>query len=493
VGFLAHPLSSRAPGSAYGPDIVPYSELELAQAWQSPAILGLEFWNENDRYRSSPDRLTPTVMFVGAVDGQPQTTRYSYPWPFQGHRTANFPWSWQRQAAGQLFTDLYHGAVTWDRYLRRGLDPAERARLSWLPAGQPRKWFMAGGSDSHGDFNFRRYGTPDVERWTDVPVGDTAIGNPRNLVSMDDPSQRALTARSEALRAGVRRYSNVAVIRSLQAGRFSVTDGPAVRIAIDRNLNNVIDAADTPMGGTFDFFPGDRIPVLIEWLTTPEFGPISRVDLYVGNQQVTFAPVGHGPEIPRGVGRNPEVGSYRADPSTTLQVQLADAYGRFTAAAPELSNVNYHGLARVYLGPQQFQLAQADGALSYVRAFARTIRPGEGGCVPGSTAGSRCGNRFAFSNPIWSRFNASCPTARSSTRPPERGMGAPSTTFVDANANVVPDACEDRLRNVCSTERNNEALDVLDRPLARDGAGREASAFRRPIPDSSCQRLAAVR
>jgi hypothetical protein len=139
---------------------------------------------------------------------------------------------------------------------------------------------MAGGSDSHGDLNFRRYGRPGNERWTDVPVGDTAIGNPRNLVTMAQPQGGPPVAAADTTTSnGPLRYSNQAVIASLRAGRFSVTDGPAIRIAIDRNLNGVIDDVDIPMGGTFDDFPGDRIPLLVEWLSTPEFGPIARVDV----------------------------------------------------------------------------------------------------------------------------------------------------------------------------------------------------------------------
>jgi hypothetical protein len=500
VAFLAHPLSDSRPGGPAGPDIVPYSDLELRQAWASSAVLGLQFWNENDRYRSFPDRRTPTVMFSGALEDEPRTMRYSYNWPFQAHETGNFPWFWQHPAGLSLDTDLYHGAYTWDRYLRLGLDPAQLTALrSWLPPGEPRKWFMASGSDSHGDFNFRRHGRPGFDRWTDVPVSDTAIGNPRNLVSMSQSPAEATAFERDPSTAsnGVRRYANTAVIASLQAGRFSVTDGPAIRIAIDTNLNNVIDNGDVQMGSTFDYYPGDRIPVLVEWLSTSEFGPVARVDLYVGNERVTFAPSGHGPARPREGGRNAEYGNYQPDPGKVLQVSLLDAYGRLNRNDPSLANVNYHGVARVYLGPGQFQLAQRDQALSYVRAYAVTVRPDQaenlGVCPAGGTAGNRCGNRHAYSNPVWSRFNTSCPATPRPTRPAETALGrGRAPRFVDSNTNNVADTCEDQLRNVCAVSVRDQPVGELPTRVSRGTDARGPNRPQaRPIPMTSCQRLSA--
>ena len=169
--FLAHPLTNSKPGGP-GPDVVPYSDHELNRAWSSPSILGLQFWNEDDHHYSTTDFLSSTVMHIGASDSNPRVTNFFFNWTYQEDNIGKFPWVWQHQVAFSVVAnELYQGAYTWDRYLRKGLKPAETQALSWLTKGEPRKWFMAGGSDAHGDLNFRRYGRPCLGRWCDVPVG----------------------------------------------------------------------------------------------------------------------------------------------------------------------------------------------------------------------------------------------------------------------------------------------------------------------------------
>ena len=226
--FLAHPMESLEPGGPAGPDIVPYSSIALDRAWRSPSIIGLQLWNENDFAVSAPNRLSPTVVFESRDE---QGAHYSFNWPFQGATYGNFPWKWQRYAGVGRVRDLYHGAYTWDRYLRKGLDPNETSTLSWLQPGEPRKWFMAGGSDAHGDWDCRRKGRPCLNRWCDVPVTDTAIANPRNLVSVVRPSVVDPPVATDHIgeRAnGPKRYSNLEVLGALRSGAFSVTDGPAI-------------------------------------------------------------------------------------------------------------------------------------------------------------------------------------------------------------------------------------------------------------------------
>ncbi|MEO8019450.1 MAG: hypothetical protein ABI769_16690 [Pseudomonadota bacterium] len=518
VAFLAHPLDSAKPGGP-GPDIIPYTDRELDIAWRSAAILGLQFWNENDRRVSAPDRRSPSVMLTGANSDNPRAYHFWFNWPFQGNRYGAFPWQWDHTTpAGKMATMLYHGAYTWDRYLRKGVDAAQLRSLSWLAPGQPRRWFMAGGSDSHGDFNYRRYGQPGMDRWTDVPVGDTAIGQPRNLVSMASPLDGLpqLVETGVPTFSGPTRYTNQQVIQSLRAGRFSVTDGPAIRIALDRNLNGKIDESDTQMGGVLDFYPGDRIPLLVEWWSTPEFGPIAHVDVYVGNDKVTFAPRDHGPGIPGGIGQQ-GLGSYTFGPSSVMQVQLADAYGRFSRA-PLPADIAYHGTAAIYLGPAQFALARAEGSLSYVRAFASTITVQQaadaGVCPSGETAGSHCGNRYAFANPVWTRYVGTCPApSRSRVNAAVRaaaGVLQKPASFVDQNGNRVPDACENTLVNACPPQTNptgaaGEITDRFRHAITTAGTHelRDANAPPGPpelvstdpppraIPDTSCQVLPA--
>lgn len=485
--FLAHPLISSSPGGP-GPDVVPYSDNELTVAWGSPAILGLQFWNENDHYYSAPDRRSPTVMFSGPVEGEQGTTRFSFNWPFQGHQYGNFPWSWRYPNDAIVRNQLYHGAFTWDRYLRKGVDLQQTAALGWLPRGEPRKWFMAGGSDAHGDLNFRRYGRPCMDRWCDVPVGDTAIGNPRNLVSMSRPATAPVIEPADRPppASGPRRYGNQEVIAVLREGNFSVTDGPAIRIVVDRNRNGVIDEADFPMGSMFHFFPGEHIPLLVEWISTAEFGPVEQIDVYVGNSAVTFAPKDHGPGIPPGGGRPPQ-GSYDLDPSGVLQIRLVDAYGRYKDAA-----AGYHGVAKLFLGPAQFRLAASDQALSYVRTVARTLSSQQasdrGLCAKGGTAGSKCGSRYGYSNPIWAKYFVTCPQGR---RPP-RFIRPP---FLDSDANAIPDACERDLPDPCPPSRGRFDPGRLGRavgPLVGQPPPGGGPAPAKPVPSNSCQFVSAT-
>ncbi len=461
--FLAHPLLSLHPGRSIADDIAPaeapYSAIALTRAWRSPSILGLEFWNENDvlstpSYHGDAIREELTGLFT------PKNYTYLYPWAKDV-----FPWRWllnkeevknefdgRSGRAGQL----YHGAFTWDRFLRKGLDPQQTASLAWLPRGEPRKWFMSGGSDSHGDLNFRRYGRPYCDggtgRWCDKPVTDTAIGNPRNLVDLT-PAGSGVSAGAATDRTnpgnGPKRYTNTQVLDALKAGKFSVTDGPALRLAIDRNRNGAIDPTDFQMGSTTDFFPGEHIPLLIEWISTPEFGPVTQVDLYIGNKTTTYAP--ESAFSYRGPGSN-VIDTYARDPSGVLQIKVATI------------EAGYRGLARIYVGPEQFGLVAGDQALSYVRAVAKTISAVDGYartdvvggqqrrlCPAPLTGGSKCGDRLAYTNPVWTRYRVTCPTARSPAGGGTTAVGQRPGSFLDSDANSVPDTCERNVPDPCQT------------------------------------------
>lgn len=434
VTFLAHPLIGRKPGGIAGPDIVPYSRRALNRAWRSPAVLGLQFWNEDTRVEAGPTRRSPIVMGGGSDNAYD----YFLPWR-DGASLGQFPWHWQRFVNAQrLLEDLYHGAVTWDAFLRKGLIDSQTSSLRWLPRGEPRKWFMAGGSDGHGDFNFRREGRPciefdgiELEQWCDHPVVDTAIGKPRNLVLVDRSEPVAEVATDVGVVA--KRYSNRQVIEAVRAGRFAVTDGPALRIAIDKNRNGQIDLDDYQMGDTFHLFPGEHVPLLVEWRSTPEFGPVRKVDVYVGTPEATFAhhrpagapafaPLSHGPRDP--FDRPAKSGkAYANDPAGVLRIDPAKAG----------SGGAFAGTARLFIGPEQFNLAEHHGRLFYLRAFAQS--DGQVGCATGLEPGS-CGMRMAYANPIWGRFIGGC---------------LDDPLALDGDANGRPDICERVLTSPCPT------------------------------------------
>jgi hypothetical protein len=138
-----------------------------------------------------------------------------------------------------------------------------------------------------------------------------------------------------------------------------------------------------------------------------------------------------------------------------LQITLVDSSsgtgGQIVGGlAPETP---LHGLATVFLGPTQFGLAKSDQALFYVRAFAKTASFALIGgkphfqCPDRMTAGSSCGDRFAYTNPIWGRYHVTCPAVPRKPRPGFLGLAR--SPFVDSDGNRVPDTCERDLPDPC--------------------------------------------
>jgi hypothetical protein len=254
AAFLAHPFS-RAQGSGVGragPDLVPYSKAQLRDAFASPDILGFQAWNSNGQQSTS----------LGEGDsGESQSAMVP---------VADLDdWLHERQQRKVLFFDL----LKWDEVLLWGLDPDETASLDWLAPGEPRRFFFAGGSDAHGDLNYRRSGY----FLGNSSISDTALGTPRNLVFAGEPEGETLRGPGGVATP----HSQAQIVSALRSGHFSVTDGPAVRIAYDVNGNGVIDDEDVPMGGVATE-SGCSLTLLVEWLSTREFGPVETIDLKLG-------------------------------------------------------------------------------------------------------------------------------------------------------------------------------------------------------------------
>jgi hypothetical protein len=247
--FLAHPFD-RADGaemSRMGPDLVPYSDVQLEDAFNSEHVIGLQIWNENPLRSAKANDLHPFRPPFWHEQHQP-----SHAYAFQ----------------------------QWDIQQLYGLDEARTKDLSWLDPGThaarrlPRRVFAAAGSDAHGDWNYRRegyfLGTSDV--------ADTALGNPRNLVQVGDPQGSTI-----ASAAGTGRpLSQRQVVDGLRSGNFTLTDGPAVRVMIDANEDGTIDPGDVPMGGQYEHPSSDPFQVIVEWKSSPEFGKVESVDLLLG-------------------------------------------------------------------------------------------------------------------------------------------------------------------------------------------------------------------
>ena len=400
VFFLAHPLSAPT-GSGYGrlgPDIVPYSAAQLKDTFDSPQFLGLQIWNE-DTHLSTEVGKGDSKQSSYYLDGAQSNTFSLQPW--YKRDTA----SWQKNTLSNLASKLHHGCFTWDRMLRWGLNPKMTADLTWLLPGMPRRVFIAAGSDAHGDLNYRREG---ALTGTDT-ITDTAIGKPRVLAFAGPPNGLRPQGASEPA------FSQAQVVNALKNGSYAVTDGPAIRIAIDANANDVIDDNDVLMGDVHRLPASHTVVLLVEWKSTPEFGPVTQIDLYLGAHStetgagMTYAPAYHGVRGP-------------GDPQWTLDTprSVAPANGQFRLSRdgywadpyenrPDHSlriivppSRGFGGTAKKIIIPDWYWTFGIEGPAAradrfYVRAFART-RPTQ---VPCPTTLPSCQPRYAFTNPVW--------------------------------------------------------------------------------------------
>jgi len=282
--FLAHPFSQGLGDSvgALGPDLISYTRAQLDDAFKSPHILGLQIWNED------------SISSADANDAQPFESPH---------------WEGQKQP----FLDPHF--QRWDLLQLQGLDTKRTASLSWIPAGDPRRFFAAGGSDAHGDFNYRREG---YFLGTDK-VNDTAIGKPRNLVHVGPAAGAAIPT---GLGSAVP-LSQQQVVEGLRSGNFAITDGPAVRIMVDVNGNGQIDASDVPMGGVHKHVLAGPFKVIVEWKSTPEFAPVESIRLLLG---------AWADEAPEGMVYMPQDGNPHVDPDYNYR----HANGTIYTASPNI-------------------------------------------------------------------------------------------------------------------------------------------------------------
>jgi hypothetical protein len=481
VAFVAHHLNAGDGGR--GPDGVPWTlDHMLLKAFRSPAILGLEFWNEDGRYETricshefcrndgllgeergferdesfdifgfEPAALSRTPL------GLPEVREGFITGGLSGGEFSLIAFSlpdgrWE-QESHDIEHALHHGARDWDRLNLMGLDLEGAASLPWLSPGWPRRVFMAGGSDAHGDLNYRRAGYfLGAEN-----ANDTALAKPRNLVLAGppeglvladlnpeiDPEARGAHAADRArvrppgldppvidpppieppepppvrpdppvdpptVGGIIRAHSQEQVVRALRNGRFSVTDGPAIRIAIDMNANHQIDDADLEMGDVYTYrkdLPSnavhrDLVTVLVECISTPEFGPVTRLDLYVGVhpdgagpglEGRVYAADNHGARDPvRDPGSNP-VFTYISQGQA--YTRMADGYWldpRLSRAAPTGNPFAFTWVTTLDVDHYEVGRGIA-GDRFFLRAFART----------GGDAAAQRPSRYAFTNPIW--------------------------------------------------------------------------------------------
>lgn len=485
-----------------GPDGPPWSMTEFRHAMRDPAVLGIEFWNENIHLKTKnypgteswgwtrpklvgclgPFCESRDVCSIGEVPAEmvckpPPDLRKS----FDGWATGSFgfkPWDatgqWTRTSAEGV-NQLIAGELSWDMVNLLGINPTELAPLTWLPAGQPRKMFVSGGSDAHGDWNYRREGY----LLGLSGVSDARLGSPRNLVYAPEPVQEPVVV-DDPNNVGrpLRRPSQSSVLRGLESGNFTATDGPIVRIVVDENRNGVIDADDRPMGGTTNLYGEAELPILVEAISTPEFGAIHKIQLSVGvvdtNQNIgRVYRSGRGPidgtelflndgretidgeayaRIPNSdvwVSEQP-VATPTGEARTALAVMLPPPTAR--PREPYLHVVRAFNLKR-----SVFAVRGAVGENYFVRAFVATRRADDT-CAPRwdfMTECQRLGKhirRFAYSNPVWFM-----------SRVTPRGTCPTDGASIDKDGDGLPDGCDTcvRVGSVGACEVNPPILSDL--------------------------------
>ncbi len=161
---------------------------------------------------------------------------------------------WDEFAAGRPAATPYPGPLLtgiarWDSLVRVG-----------LACSLPRRVLLAGGSDAHGDFN---YGT---RLALDDYADDNALGKVQTVVRVPGPWRLgALPPTTEILAA-------------LRAGRSIATDGPFLQIVLDRDRDGELyTPSDLGIGDAIRVNPGACPPLLLQWTSLPEFGPVMRV------------------------------------------------------------------------------------------------------------------------------------------------------------------------------------------------------------------------
>ncbi len=204
VSYAAHP---------YSPDYL-WSDEIVDSGLRMGVLNGLQIWNERSVWKVNVDM-----------------DEYCNPFPFS-------------------FGDMLGRDGKWDSALLDGLAKWQMFIWSGLAATDgPRKVFISGGSDAHGDFNYFTYnrfigGLPTPDIWST----DNAFAKVRSLAYCPDG------------------LSPDAVLDAMRMGRLVVTDGPALAMSCHRSFG------DTEIHlGDADTVEGDE-SLYLEYVNSEDFG-----------------------------------------------------------------------------------------------------------------------------------------------------------------------------------------------------------------------------
>jgi len=156
-------------------------------------------------------------------------------------------------------SDLNQGLLMWDNLMSDRLDPV-------------RKIFMSGGSDAHGDWNYRVYRTTSL----DITATSSAMGKARTGVYLPNG------------------LTDQGILDCLRDGRTIISDGPAMVFGIDSdNDGDIDDETDSIIGdGPVHRFPSDPDGAFrFFWNSSAELGDVDCIRLLKGDATTGQDPV----------------------------------------------------------------------------------------------------------------------------------------------------------------------------------------------------------
>jgi hypothetical protein len=124
-----------------------------------------------------------------------------------------------------------------------------------------RKFFILGGSDAHMDFNFAF--RPHMAFLIHY-LNDNAFGKVRTLAYLPKTNGQELNEES--------------LYRALRNGNSLATDGPVALFSLCPKNGGKTHR----LGETVRHKPGENLELSLEWKSTPEFGPVNKISLYLG-------------------------------------------------------------------------------------------------------------------------------------------------------------------------------------------------------------------
>lgn len=222
--YCAHPLadlSAEFLGLDFGANGMPWGNSNLTQALTKEPFRGFQIFNTRSTV-TSLDQNNPWGDFdAGVVVDNP------YP------------------------NELLAGVDVWDNFIATD-----------IASGTPRKLFMSGGSDAHGDFNYSTHmGLDDYAEDSAMGKVQTVAFVPGSWTADNLPPVEDLLA-------------------SYRDGHTISTDGPFLEIGIDTNNDmDWYDEADLMIGDDGSLPTNTNATLHLRWASLPEFGQIELIRL----------------------------------------------------------------------------------------------------------------------------------------------------------------------------------------------------------------------